>query len=64
MAEIFEDLENVCIARVDERGRIYLPKLVRERLRIEFGDKVYIKLLDDHITVYTAKAVRKRLPQT
>lgn len=61
MAEIFEDLEKVCIARLDERGRIYLPKKVREHIRIKLGDKLYIKMLDDHIAVYTAHAVRKRL---
>lgn len=63
MAEIFEDLEKVYIARLDERGRIYLPKAVRERLQMKFGDKLYIKILDDHIAVYTMHAVRKRLPQ-
>jgi len=61
MAEIFEDLEKVCIAKLDERGRIYLPKIVRETLRMKLGDKVYIKMVDDHIAVYTAHAVRKRL---
>ncbi len=63
MAEIFEDLEKVYIARIDERGRIYLPKIVRERLQMKFGDKLYVKMLDDHIAVYTAHAVRKRLSQ-
>jgi AbrB family looped-hinge helix DNA binding protein len=62
LAEIFEDLEKVYIARLDERGRIYLPKVVRERLQMKFGDKLYVKILDDHIAVYTIHAVRKRLP--
>lgn len=62
MAEIFEDLEKVYIARLDERGRIYLPKAVRERLQMEFGDKLCVKILDDHIAVYTARAVRRHLP--
>jgi AbrB family looped-hinge helix DNA binding protein len=62
LAEIFEDLDKVYIARLDERGRIYLPKVLRERLQMRFGDKLCVKVLDDHIAVYTTNAVRKRLP--
>lgn len=62
MAEIFEDLEKVYIARIDERGRIYLPKVVRERLKMKFGDKLYVKISADHIAVYTTYAIKKRLP--
>jgi AbrB family looped-hinge helix DNA binding protein len=62
LAEIFEDLEKVYIARLDERGRIYLPKAVRERLQMKFGDKLCVKILDDHIAVYTAHAIKRNLP--
>jgi len=61
LADILEALETLYKARLDERGRIYIPKVVREGLQINLGDRIYIKIENDHFTVYTTRAVKKRL---
>jgi len=63
MTDILETLEKLCRVRLDERGRIYLPKVVRERLQIKLGDRIYIEIENDHFAVYTIKAIKKRLTQ-
>lgn len=61
MTDILEALEKLCVVKLDERGRVYIPKAVRERLQMKLGDRIYIKVENDHITIYTAYAIRKRL---
>jgi len=63
LADILETLETLCKARLDERGRIYIPKVVRERLQIKLGDRIYIKIENDQFTVYTTRSIKKRLVQ-
>jgi len=63
LAEILEALENLRKARLDDRGRIYIPKVVRERLQIKLGERIYIKIENDHFAVYTTKAIKKQLIQ-
>jgi len=63
LAEILEVLEKLCKARLDDRGRIYIPKVVRERLQIKLGERIYIKMENDHFTVYTTRVIKKRLMQ-
>jgi len=60
---MLETLEKLYKARLDERGRIYIPKVVRESLQIKLGDRIYIKIEDDHFAVYTTKTIKKRLIQ-
>jgi len=52
-----EMLESFFKSKVDSRGRIYLPKEVREKLSIKTGDKVYLKIQNDCIIVLTLKAL-------
>jgi len=56
---IEEILSKFAKTRVDDRGRIYVPKAFRERLAIKEEDEVYIKLEEDHLKVYTAKFLRR-----
>lgn len=63
MANILEALDRLCITKLDERGRIYIPKTLRERLQIRLGDKIYIKIENDHFTVYTVRGMKKRFMQ-
>ena len=60
LAEILAALEKFHIARLDERGRIYVPKTIREKLQIKLGDKVYIKMENNHFEVYTSNAIKKQ----
>jgi len=61
LAELLEALEKFRPVRIDERGRIYIPKAVRERLQIKLGDKVYIKTENDYFAVHTTRSVKKLL---
>lgn len=63
MADILEKLETLRIAKIDERGRIYLPKAIREQLQIKLGEKIYIKIEKEHLVLYTTSALRKQLKQ-
>jgi len=56
---IEEILTKFAKTMVDDKGRIYIPKAFRERLAIKEEDKVYIKLEEDHLKVYTAKFLSK-----
>jgi AbrB family looped-hinge helix DNA binding protein len=60
LAEILAALEKFRVARLDERGRIYVPKPIREKLQIKLGDKVYIKIENNHFAVYTSNAIKKQ----
>jgi len=64
VADILEVLEKLCAVRLDERGRIYLPKIVREQLQIKLGEKIYLQIESDHFSVYTKRALKKRIMQT
>lgn len=61
MVDILEVLETLRIARLDERGRIYIPKAVREQLQIKLGEKVYIRIENERLVLYTSSALRKQL---
>jgi AbrB family looped-hinge helix DNA binding protein len=60
LAEILATLEKFRTVRLDERGRIYIPKTIREKLQIKLGDKVYIKIENNHFAVYTGNAIKKQ----
>jgi len=63
LAHIIEALENLHRVRLDERGRIYVPKVIRERLQIKLGERIYIRIENDHFAAYTRNTIRKRLMQ-
>lgn len=56
-------LEKFFKTTLDERGRIYVPKEIRNRLSIKLGAKIYIKIQGDHLILYTTRAIRKELTQ-
>ncbi|UCE96255.1 MAG: AbrB/MazE/SpoVT family DNA-binding domain-containing protein [Candidatus Bathyarchaeota archaeon] len=56
-----EMLESFFKTNVDSRGRIYLPRVVREKLSIKTGDKIYLKIQNDCIIVLTSKAVNMKI---
>ncbi len=58
---IIELLDKLFKSKLDERGRIYIPKNVREKLSLNPGDKIYIRIEDESFIVLTLKAVKKRL---
>ncbi len=58
---IIEILDKLFKSKLDERGRIYIPKLVREKLSLKPNDKIYIKIEDESFIVLTTKAIKKRL---
>jgi AbrB family looped-hinge helix DNA binding protein len=60
LAEILAALEKFRTVRLDERGRIYVPKTIREKLQIKLGDKLYIKMENSHFAVYTSNAIKKQ----
>jgi len=61
MTEVVEIFEKLSKSRLDERGRMYIPKLVRERLQIKKGDRIYIEAKDGYFIVYTVKAIERAL---
>lgn len=60
LSDLVEALEKFFKTTVDYRGRIYVPKEVRRRLLIKEGDRVYIKIENDHFRVYTAKVLKSQ----
>ncbi|MDH5448136.1 MAG: AbrB/MazE/SpoVT family DNA-binding domain-containing protein [Candidatus Bathyarchaeota archaeon] len=56
---IMEIIENFFKTKIDERGRIYIPKSVRQRFSIKLGERLYIKLENNHFSIYTATAIKK-----
>lgn len=58
---IIELLDELFKSKLDERGRIYIPKIIREKLSLKPGDKIYIKVENESFMVFTAKAIKKRL---
>jgi AbrB family looped-hinge helix DNA binding protein len=57
-------LENLFKTSLDGRGRLYLPKEVRDRLSIKEGDKIYIKVENNSLALYTTKMIQKELKKT
>ena len=57
-------LENLFKTSLDGRGRLYLPKEVRDRLSIKEGDKIYIKVENNSLILYTTKMIAKELKNT
>ena len=49
--------ENETAAKVDNKGRVTLPREVRESIGIEAGDTVFIKYEADKKMIYMAPAV-------
>jgi AbrB family looped-hinge helix DNA binding protein len=49
--------------RVADGGRIVIPAEVRERLGLEVGTEVVMTVQDDHATITSAKAARRRARQ-
>ena len=64
LTHIIKMLENLFKTTLDYRGRIYLPKVVRDRLSIKEGDKIYIKVENSHLILYTTKMIEKELRKT
>jgi AbrB family looped-hinge helix DNA binding protein len=64
LTRIIKMLENLFKTTLDARGRIYLPKEVRDRLFIKEGDKIYIKVENNHLILYAAKMIEKELRKT
>ena len=58
---IIELLDKLFKSKLDERGRIYIPKIVREKLSLKPGDKIYIKIDDETLVVLTMKAIKKAI---
>ncbi|UCC27696.1 MAG: AbrB/MazE/SpoVT family DNA-binding domain-containing protein [Candidatus Bathyarchaeota archaeon] len=56
-----ELLDNLYKSKLDDRGRIYIPKSVRERLSIKLGDTIYIKSNEESFSVFTRRAMKKQL---
>lgn len=52
-------IEKFFQTRIDERGRIYIPQSVRERFSIKLGERLYIKIENDHFSIYTATTIKK-----
>jgi AbrB family looped-hinge helix DNA binding protein len=48
------------ILRVAEGGRIVIPAEVRQRLDMEVGSELLLTVQDDHATLTSAKAARKK----
>ncbi|MCW3976997.1 MAG: AbrB/MazE/SpoVT family DNA-binding domain-containing protein [Candidatus Bathyarchaeota archaeon] len=56
-----ELLDNLYKSKLDDRGRIYIPKPVRERLSIKPGDTIYLKTNEESFSVFTRRAIKKQL---
>ena len=55
--ELLETIEKTI---VDDRGRIYIPKNIRNRLKIRLGDKLLIIPGDDHLVIRKMKNLKER----
>jgi len=59
LTEVLEILEKLFKSKLDERGRIYIPKTIQEGLLMKKGDRIYIEAKSDHFIVYTTRAIKK-----
>ena len=53
-------LETIEKTVVDDRGRIYIPKSIRNRLKIRIGDKLLIVPNDDYLVIRKMKSLKER----
>jgi len=58
---IIQLLDKLFKSKLDDRGRIYVPKPVRKRLFLRAGDKMYIRIEEESFLVLTTKAIKKQL---
>jgi len=54
-------LKNLMKTTIDERGRIYIPKTIRQKLSIKSGDQLFLLMENDHFIVYTVEALAKKI---
>ena len=47
------------ITTLDDRGRIYLPKKIRNKLKVKAGERVYIYLNKDNVTIFSKQKLRQ-----
>lgn len=47
------------LKRVDDLGRIALPKEFRNKLHIDYGDELIVSLYDDRIIIETTKGEKQ-----
>lgn len=57
--DVTDILEKFFKTKIDERGRIYIPQSVRQGLSIKLGERLYIKLENNHFSVYNTTAIKK-----
>ena len=56
-----EILEKFVRTRMDDRGRVYIPKQIRRKLRLKEGDVLYITFEGDTIRLLTVSTIKKGL---
>lgn len=52
-------IEKLLKINIDERGRIYIPQAVRDRFSIKLGERLYMKIEDNHFGIYTPVAINR-----
>lgn len=46
-------------AKIDDRGRIYIPKELRRKLKLKSGNTLYIVLFDkNEVKIYTENRIK------
>jgi len=48
-------------AKLDDRGRVYIPRELRKKLKLEAGSTLYIILSKEGIRIFSAKAFEKKV---
>ena len=56
-----EVLGNYIPTRLDDRGRIYIPKKMRRKLCIKEGDILYVILEQDKLKILTVSSIKKEI---
>lgn len=64
MKGILEVLESLFKTRLDERGRIYIPKSIREKLSMKEDDRVYLKIEGDRLVLHTTRSIKRQLTES
>lgn len=54
-------IENSIKTTIDERGRLYIPKRVRQKLLITSNEQLFIIVKDGYFIVYTSNGLIKNL---
>lgn len=44
--------EKLVKAKIDNRGRIYIPIYVRRKLSMKLGDRLLIRIEEDHLKIH------------